>query len=58
MSPKKNKKKFQETVCWEKKYEKFVSECNKLVSLIKNVVDRNITILKKQEYDDVRIEYG
>ena len=41
-----------------KKYEKVVSECNKLVSLIKNVVDRNITILKKQEYDDVRIEYG
>ena len=32
----------------EQNSEKSVSECNKLRSLIKNMVERNITILSKQ----------
>ena len=36
---------------------KNVSECKKLSSSIENVVRINITILSKQEYYDVQIEY-
>ena len=39
-------------------YKKSVSECNKLQSLNKNVVRRNIIFLSKQEYYNVRIEHG
>ena len=42
----------------EIKYQITVSECNTLRSLIKNVVERNINVLSKEEYDDVWIEYG
>ena len=42
----------------KRNYEKTVSECKKLRSLIKELVWRNITILSQQEYDNVRIEYG
>ena len=36
----------------------FFCECKKLRSLIEDVVRRNITILSKLEYDNIRIEYG
>ena len=39
-------------------YKKTVIECNKLRNLIKTEVGRNITIISKQEYDNVSIEYG
>ena len=39
----------------KRKYEITDSECKKLRSLIKNVVGRNLTVLLKQKYDDVRI---
>ena len=53
----KNKDKFNEFV-EKRKYENTVSECNNLRTFIKSVVGENITILKKKEYDHVRIEYG
>ena len=39
-------------------YEKPVSECKKLHSIIKSVVERNINTLSQKEQDNVRIEYG
>ena len=35
-----------------------INECNKLRSLIQNVIERSIAITSHNEYDYVRIEYG
>ena len=45
---KKQGKKSRKSNVDKQKYEKAVIECKKLRSLIKNVVDRNITIILKQ----------
>ena len=42
----------------KQKYEKSVSESKKLRNSIKRVVDRNITVISKSEYNDVLIKYG
>ena len=42
----------------KRKCEQAVSECKKWRSLIKTVVDRNITVLSKKELDNFWSEYG
>ena len=41
----------------KQKYKITASQCKKSRILIKNIFERNITVLSKQKYDDVRIEY-
>ena len=52
MSP--NNKQDKKTL---KNDEKTVNECKKSHNLIKSVAGRKITIISKQEYGNVRIEY-
>ena len=53
-----NKKNPRKILVHKRKYEKPVSECKKLHTLIKSMVERNINVLSKKLYDDFQIEYG